>query len=89
MQCCIVRAGGCAYAIIDSERVLGAGKLYSPEDDTIAGLKAAHFISMATPHLGVAGQGDYRVSHCSCTCRAAHIYHLPPALPTAISLLMR
>ena len=46
----------------DEQCVLGAGKLYNPDDNTIGGLKAAHFISMATPHLGVAGQGDYRVS---------------------------
>lgn len=37
------------------------GKLYNAEAGTIAGLKPAHFISMATPHLGVDGYGDYKV----------------------------
>ena len=46
-------------------RPCAAGKLYSPENDTIAGLQPAHFVTMATPHLGVAGQGDYKVSTCA------------------------
>ncbi|KAK9833727.1 hypothetical protein WJX74_003937 [Apatococcus lobatus] len=37
------------------------GKLYSTTDNTIAGLQPAHFVTMATPHLGVAGQGEHKV----------------------------
>ncbi|CAG9460761.1 unnamed protein product [Pedinophyceae sp. YPF-701] len=33
-----------------------AGKLYDPQTGLIAGLKPMHYVSMATPHLGVAGE---------------------------------
>ena len=54
-----------SYLAVCSGRPCAAGKLYSPENDTIAGLQPAHFVTMATPHLGVAGQGDYKVSTCA------------------------
>lgn len=33
------------------------GKLYDESSRTILGLKPAHFVTMATPHLGVDGNG--------------------------------
>ncbi|KAL3162411.1 hypothetical protein ABBQ32_010082 [Trebouxia sp. C0010 RCD-2024] len=38
-----------------------AGKLYDPTTKLIAGLKPAHFLTLATPHMGCDGQGPAQV----------------------------
>ena len=39
----------------------GAGKLYDPTTQLIAGLKPAHFLTLATPHMGCDGEGPAQV----------------------------
>lgn len=38
-----------------------AGKLYDPTTRLIAGLKPAHFLTLATPHMGCDGEGPAQV----------------------------
>ena len=42
--------------------VFVAGKLYDPSTKLIAGLKPAHFLTLATPHMGCDGQGPAQVT---------------------------
>ena len=37
------------------------GKLYDQDTHLVAGLKPAHFITLATPHLGCDGDGESQV----------------------------
>ncbi len=38
-----------------------AGKLYNPVTHLICGLIPAHFVTMATPHMGCDGEGPAQV----------------------------
>ena len=42
-------------------RACTAGKLYDPNTRLIAGLKPAHFLTLATPHMGCDGEGPAQV----------------------------
>lgn len=45
----------------DLRIVCDAGKLYDPAARLIAGLKPAHFLTLATPHMGCDGEGPAQV----------------------------
>lgn len=42
-----------------------AGKLYDPSTGLICGLKPAHFVTLATPHMGCDGAGPAQVTYIS------------------------
>ena len=75
----LLNRGGCSGSFSCCERLDGgklvelpSGKLYKAEAGTVAGLRPAHFITLATPHLGCNGWGPNQVGirlQCLC-CRS-------------------
>ena len=51
-----------------------AGKLYDPASRLIAGLKPAHFVTLATPHMGCDGEGPAQVGANVHTDRQRHMH---------------
>ena len=56
MRTCLQRWGDYLKTTRRCSRLL-AGQLYDPETELICGLRPAHFITLATPHLGCDADG--------------------------------
>ena len=60
--CRMLRVRGCMHVLrMHVSWALFAGQLYDPETELICGLRPAHFITLATPHLGCDADGPAQV----------------------------